>query len=177
MAFDPIKAQQDIAPSFVFERVGDGLKMLITDIDDTLELEDSDKGVVRGTSKFLAIKGEVLACTGGAKNKETDEVTDVPTGEVRSVLAQYEYKGIGKDTFSPYPKPIAKAIAKAITTSGARTIEVGGELRIKHHELGKRNADNPSWNRPKLYEATYTPPVKASAVLASAALGDGEDPF
>ncbi len=172
MPFDPYKAQQDIAPTFAFERVGDGVKMLITDVDDTVEFDDTEKGVVRGRGRYLAIKGEVLACKGGNKDKETDAVTDVAVGEIRSVLAQYEYKKADAELFSAYPKPIAKAIAKAITAAGATSIAVGGELSVKHNELGKRNADNPSWSRPKLYEATYTPPAKSTTALATAASWD-----
>ena len=174
MGFDPFKAQQDIVPSFKFQRVGDGMRLTITDLDDTLELDDKEKDTLRGVGRYLVIKGEVIAATGGNVDPDTDEVTDVAKGESRSILAQYEYKAVGKESFTSRPAIIAKAIAAAITASGAKSLEVGGELKIKHHELGKRNAENPSWNRPKFYEASYTPPAKSSSALASLVT---EDPF
>jgi hypothetical protein len=172
MAFDPNKAQAEIVPSFKFERIGDGFKMRVTDVSDDLELDDKEKDVLRGTGRYLVIKGEILAAVGGNKD-EDDNVTDVPTGEWRSILCQYEYKAVGKDSYTSKPAIITKAVAKAITEAGATSITVGGELIVKHHELGKRNAENPSWNRPKFYTASYTPPAKSVNVAAI----DTEAPF
>ena len=167
MGFDANKAQQDIVPSFKFSRVGDGVKLLITDIDEDVTIDDKFDGTLKGVGRFLAIKGEVLAAVGGNVNPETDEVTDVAVGESRSVLAQYEYKPTGSDSYSQRYSIIAKAIGKAIVESGATSLQVGGELIVKHSELGKRNTENPSWSRPKLYTASYTPPAKGSAALAA----------
>ncbi len=172
MGFNVDKGARDMVPGFKFMRVGDRIKFRITDLDDSVEIEDKDKGTVRGTGKFLAIQGEVIKAVGGVLDDNDDVIGDVEAGGIRSILAGYQYKELGSTEWKDKYAIISKAIAKAVTTAKASNLEVGGELDIHHHELGKRNAENPSWNRPKFYEAKYTPPAKSSGALAGAATVD-----
>jgi hypothetical protein len=170
--FNVDKGARDMVPGFKFMRIGDRIKFRITDLDDSVEIEDKDKGVVRGTAMFLAIQGEVIKAVGGVLDDNDDVIGDVEAGEIRSILAGYKYRDLGSTEWKDKYSIISKAIAKAVTTAKASNLEVGGELDIHHHELGKRNAENPSWNRPKFYEAKYTPPAKSSGALTGAASDD-----
>ena len=169
MAFNVDKAARDMVSGFKFKRVGDKVRMRITDIDEGIEIDDKDKG---GTGVFIAVQGEVIKAVGGNVDDD-DNVTDVEPGEIRSILLQVAFRPYGKDVDQEKYSIIAKAIAKAVKAGGGNAIEVGAELVVHHHELGKRTAENPSWSRPKFYEATYTPPAKSVAV---ASFGDSE-PF
>lgn len=167
MGFNTEAAQGgNIVPRFKFERVGDGFKMTITDVSDDVVLDDIDDKtkVVRGQSKFVAISGTVIAAKGG-EVEDGDAgavVTDTPAGEERSILTQYQYKKAGASDFTSWPKPMTKAIGAAMADAKVDELQVGGVLSIKFNKLGDRNAENPSWNRPKFYEATYEPPAKST---------------
>jgi hypothetical protein len=175
MAFNAETAQGgNVVPRFKFERVGDAMKITITDINDDIVLDDVDDKtkVVRGEAKFVAIAGTVIAARGGEVEDGTEGsiVTDTPTGEERSLLTQYQYRKAGASDFTKWPKPMTKAIGKAMADAKVSELAVGGILSIKFDALGDRNADNPSWNRPKFYVATYEPPAKSTS-----AFGDTDD--
>jgi hypothetical protein len=51
------------------------------------------------------------------------------------------------------------AIGDAVKKAGAQTLAVGGRLKVGYTGVGKKT--NRGFSAPKLYRATYTPPVKS----------------
>lgn len=54
------------------------------------------------------------------------------------------------------------AIREALKVAGAKELEVGGRLAIKHHELG--TPPKPGYSAPKLFQASYKPPAPSTSV-------------
>lgn len=51
------------------------------------------------------------------------------------------------------------AIGDAIKKAGAKSLDVGGRLKVGYTGVGKKT--NRGFSAPKLYRATYSPPVKS----------------
>lgn len=54
-------------------------------------------------------------------------------------------------------KGMREAVQKAVSLSGAKGLDIGGTLAVQWVAEGEKT--NPAFNAPKIYTATYTPPV------------------
>jgi hypothetical protein len=153
MSFDIDRAASPSVPTFKFGQVGHGFAGQIVDVTDGVKMKDEERGT---TETYIVVQVEIAKASGGDRERKGAPVTDTPEGEVRSLWLKYESDG--RQSFSA----LTRAIAKAVKDAGAKAIEVGAELRVKHHELGTQN--DPKKDAPKLYEASYKAPAKASSV-------------
>jgi hypothetical protein len=53
-------------------------------------------------------------------------------------------------------KGMREAVQRAVSTSGAKGLDVGGTLTVQYVADGEKT--NPAFNAPKIYTATYVPP-------------------
>lgn len=167
MGFDPDSATRASAPGFKFLRLKDGVELTITAVDDPVE-STTDDGEI---DKNLVVTGTVVRAKGGSGDKDDlDSVTDVAAGDEVSVWARYERDG------RRYADGKAKAIGQALIDAKARELLPGGTLTISFAELGPKNANNPSWSRPKKFKATYiAPPAGFGKAIAD--FDTDEEPF
>lgn len=75
---------------------------------------------------------------------------------------------------------LQKAIREAVRKSGAPTLELFGKLTVTHTGLGKQ--DNPRYNPPKLFSASFVPASKVAKndpllIAALESQNEDEDPF
>lgn len=142
--------------SFPFDNIDDAVEGEIiscalrqqTDLDDGTPLTFND-----GTPRMQ------LVVTLQTKLHESDE-----DDGIRTVYA----KGGRYDVDSGSGTSMRDAIAEAVRTAGAKTLEEGGTLVVVHTGLGKKR--NKGYNAPKLYTAGYRAPK--AAVSAAALFSD-----
>ena len=93
------------------------------------------------------------------------------------VIALWGRKG-NYDVASGQGEAMMNAIGHAVETAGAKSIDVGGRLAVRHSGVGKPTA--PGLSAPRLYVAQYEPPAVAPQSIPASDLfettGD-ESPF
>jgi hypothetical protein len=83
----------------------------------------------------------------------TDERSDGEDDGTRRIFA----KGGSYEAAEGTGTSMKDAIADAVKKAGARSLDTGGTLKVGFTGMGKKT--NRGFNAPKLYRATYAPPV------------------
>lgn len=86
---------------------------------------------------------------------QTSERTDDNDDGLRRIFA----KGGKYEVASGAGTSLKDAIADAVRKAGAKSLDEGGTLKVGYTGEGKKT--NRGFSAPKLYRATYSPPVKS----------------
>jgi hypothetical protein len=136
---------------------GSGQAAKFEDIGDTVEGEITDAVVTQQTHMETQ---EPLTWADGSPRMQlvitlqTDDKSADDDG-LRRVFA----KGGKYEVASGTGTSMKDAIADAVKKAGARSLEVGGRLKVGYTGEGKKT--NRGFSAPKLYRATYSAPVKS----------------
>lgn len=86
---------------------------------------------------------------------QTNERSDDNDDGLRRIFA----KGGKYEVASGAGSSLKDAIADAVKKAGAKSLDAGGTLKVGYTGEGKKT--NRGFSAPKLYRATYSPPVKS----------------
>ena len=87
--------------------------------------------------------------------------TDLRDGDDDDGLRRVFCKGGKYEAAEGTGTSLKDAVADAVRKAGARSLDVGGTLKVGFTGLGKKT--NRGYSAPHLYRATYTAPVKSVA--------------
>jgi hypothetical protein len=135
--------------SFKFETIGDTVEGTITDVavSQQTSLEDNTPLTWADGSPRMQL---VITLQTEARDDDEDD-------GVRKVYA----KGGKYEVASGTGSSMKEAIAEAVKKAGAKSIDEGATLKVGYSGEGKKT--NRGFSAPKLFRATYTPPVKSVA--------------